>query len=243
MHYSHDAWEVVPPKAGRRDPEEGRRQARHGVELEQRGHQDAAGRGARRDRARAPALSLARRDSAPGPRIRRSFRSSRTCSPSASTSRSASSTSTAPTPTCPTCARSSSSPRSTACSCTRIPTPMPSCATSSRTRMPRCCGRIPASSGRRRCARCCASIPTSRATWRSSPRTPLNGKVAPGWREAFLEFPDRFVVGTDTFTPERWHYVVEHARWSRQWLADLPPDVAAQDRLRERRPPVRRSAR
>jgi hypothetical protein len=53
-----------------------------------------------------------------------------------------------------------------------------------------------------------------------------NGKVAPGWREAFIEFPDRFVVGTDTFTPERWHYVIEHARWSRQWLADLPPDVA-----------------
>jgi len=53
-----------------------------------------------------------------------------------------------------------------------------------------------------------------------------NGKVSPGWREAFLEFPDRFVVGTDTFTPERWHYVIEHARWSRQWLADLPPDVA-----------------
>jgi hypothetical protein len=53
-----------------------------------------------------------------------------------------------------------------------------------------------------------------------------NGRVAPAWREAFLEFPDRFVVGTDTFTPERWHYVVEHARWSRAWLADLPPDVA-----------------
>lgn len=53
-----------------------------------------------------------------------------------------------------------------------------------------------------------------------------NGKVAPGWRELFIEFPDRFVVGTDTFTPERWHYVIEHARWSRQWLADLPPDVA-----------------
>ena len=26
--------------------------------------------------------------------------------------------------------------------------------------------------------------------------------------------------------PERWHYVIEHARWSRAWLADLPPDVA-----------------
>ncbi len=53
-----------------------------------------------------------------------------------------------------------------------------------------------------------------------------NGKVDPAWRAAFLEFPDRFVVGTDTFTPERWHFVVEHANWSRQWLADLPADVA-----------------
>ena len=52
------------------------------------------------------------------------------------------------------------------------------------------------------------------------------GKVDAGWRTAFLEFPDRFVVGTDTFTPERWYYVVEHAKWSRQWLADLPRDVA-----------------
>lgn len=52
------------------------------------------------------------------------------------------------------------------------------------------------------------------------------GKVAPGWRELFLEFPDRFLVGTDTFTPERWHYVVDHANWSRGWLADLPRDVA-----------------
>jgi hypothetical protein len=50
--------------------------------------------------------------------------------------------------------------------------------------------------------------------------------VDPAWREAFLEFPDRFMVGTDTFTPERWFYVVEHARWSRQWLATLPREVA-----------------
>ena len=52
------------------------------------------------------------------------------------------------------------------------------------------------------------------------------GKVEAGWRAAFLEFPDRFMLGTDTYTPERWYYVVEHARWSRQWLADLPRDVA-----------------
>jgi hypothetical protein len=52
------------------------------------------------------------------------------------------------------------------------------------------------------------------------------GKVPPEWREAFVEFPDRFMVGTDTFTPERWHYVIDHAAFSRAWLADLPPDLA-----------------
>ena len=51
------------------------------------------------------------------------------------------------------------------------------------------------------------------------------GKVNPDWRAAFMEFPDRFMVGTDTYTPERWHYIGEHANWSRQWLADLPAAV------------------
>jgi hypothetical protein len=53
-----------------------------------------------------------------------------------------------------------------------------------------------------------------------------SGKVPPGWRAAFDEFPDRFMVGTDTFTPERWHFIAEHANWSRAWLADLPPALA-----------------
>jgi predicted TIM-barrel fold metal-dependent hydrolase len=52
------------------------------------------------------------------------------------------------------------------------------------------------------------------------------GKVDPAWRSAFLQFPDRFMVGTDSYTPERWHYIPGHADWSRQWLADLPRDVA-----------------
>ena len=51
------------------------------------------------------------------------------------------------------------------------------------------------------------------------------GKVDPDWRAAFLEFPDRFLLGTDTYTPERWHYIPEHAAWARGWLADLPPEV------------------
>ncbi|MBN8479354.1 MAG: amidohydrolase family protein [Burkholderiales bacterium] len=53
-----------------------------------------------------------------------------------------------------------------------------------------------------------------------------DGKVDPAWRSLFTEFPDRFMVGTDSYTPERWHYVVEHANWSRAWLADLPKDLA-----------------
>ena len=52
------------------------------------------------------------------------------------------------------------------------------------------------------------------------------GRVPAEWRALFAEFPDRFMVGTDTFTPERWYYIVEHANWSRAWLADLPPALA-----------------
>lgn len=52
------------------------------------------------------------------------------------------------------------------------------------------------------------------------------GTVDPAWRAVFTEFPDRFMVGTDTFTPERWPYVVEHAAFSRAWLADLPREIA-----------------
>jgi predicted TIM-barrel fold metal-dependent hydrolase len=53
-----------------------------------------------------------------------------------------------------------------------------------------------------------------------------DGKVDGAWREAFEEFPQRFMVGTDTFTPERWHYIVPHATWTRAWLADLPQPLA-----------------
>lgn len=53
-----------------------------------------------------------------------------------------------------------------------------------------------------------------------------DGRVDPAWRAAFMEFPDRFLVGTDTFTPERWYYIADHAEWSRAWLGDLPREVA-----------------
>ncbi|MBI4203494.1 MAG: amidohydrolase [Betaproteobacteria bacterium] len=52
------------------------------------------------------------------------------------------------------------------------------------------------------------------------------GKLDPEWRAALMEFPDRFMVGTDTYSAERWPYVVEHANSTRGWLADLPKEVA-----------------
>ena len=52
------------------------------------------------------------------------------------------------------------------------------------------------------------------------------GRLDDEWKALFLAYPGRFMVGTDTFTPERWPYVVEHARWCRQWLSQLPAAVA-----------------
>ena len=50
--------------------------------------------------------------------------------------------------------------------------------------------------------------------------------VDPDWRQLFLAHPDRIMIGTDTYAPERWYYVVEHADWTRAWLKDLPGDLA-----------------
>ncbi len=52
------------------------------------------------------------------------------------------------------------------------------------------------------------------------------GGVDPAWRRLFEDYPERFMVGSDPYTPERWGYVVEHAAWTRAWLADLPPALA-----------------
>lgn len=53
-----------------------------------------------------------------------------------------------------------------------------------------------------------------------------NGEVHPDWRAAFEEFPDRFIVGTDSFSVARWHEVEGDANSVRQWLQNLPPEIA-----------------
>ncbi|MCL4768728.1 MAG: amidohydrolase family protein [Hyphomicrobiaceae bacterium] len=57
-------------------------------------------------------------------------------------------------------------------------------------------------------------------------RIARGGKVNPEWRAAFVEFPDRFMVGTDTFSAERWREVEADTGAVRKWLNDLPPEIA-----------------
>ncbi len=53
------------------------------------------------------------------------------------------------------------------------------------------------------------------------------GKLTPEWRALFERFPDRFLVGSDTWVNERWSSYSEIMAGYRNWLAQLPPDVAA----------------
>jgi len=52
-----------------------------------------------------------------------------------------------------------------------------------------------------------------------------SGRLKPEWRRLFLRYPDRFVIGSDTWNNERWMRYDEIAAWYRGWLADLPAEV------------------
>jgi hypothetical protein len=73
-------------------------------------------------------------------------------------------------------------------------------------------GRIPGSSARSPSARCSPGIATLWCDLAFRSEQGAGGQVPAEWRALFTEFPDRFMVGTDTYTPERWHYIVEHCQ-------------------------------
>ena len=52
------------------------------------------------------------------------------------------------------------------------------------------------------------------------------GQLDPAWRDLFVRYPDRFMVGTDTWVPSRWGDYAGVQRDTRVWLGQLPPDVA-----------------
>ena len=55
----------------------------------------------------------------------------------------------------------------------------------------------------------------------------VNGDgIDPAWKELFLKYPDRFVMGSDTWTPSRWPELPAIAAWYRGWLGKLPREIA-----------------
>lgn len=50
--------------------------------------------------------------------------------------------------------------------------------------------------------------------------------VDPDWLDLFARFPSRFLLGTDTYTAQRWFYVGEYHERARAWLRNLPPELA-----------------
>ncbi|HDP89691.1 MAG TPA: amidohydrolase [Thioalkalivibrio sp.] len=53
------------------------------------------------------------------------------------------------------------------------------------------------------------------------------GRLDPDWELLLVEFPDRFLVGVDTFSTGRWSEYGAVAAQIRGWLSQLPPEVAA----------------
>ena len=54
------------------------------------------------------------------------------------------------------------------------------------------------------------------------------GLLCPAWRALLLRYPDRFLIGSDTWINPRWQQYDELMQGYRRWLGDLPPDVARQ---------------
>ncbi len=52
------------------------------------------------------------------------------------------------------------------------------------------------------------------------------GTLCPEWRALILKYPERFLVGSDTWVNQRWSAYDDIMRGYRVWLGDLPPDVA-----------------
>ncbi|WP_439608121.1 amidohydrolase family protein [Hydrogenophaga sp.] len=56
--------------------------------------------------------------------------------------------------------------------------------------------------------------------------TCADGQLCPEWRALLLKYPDRFLIGSDTWINQRWQYYDELMKGYRAWLGGLPADVA-----------------
>ena len=53
-----------------------------------------------------------------------------------------------------------------------------------------------------------------------------NGQLTPEWRRLFERYPERFLLGSDTWIAQRWDSYGEILAEYRGWLAQLPPAIA-----------------
>ena len=77
---------------------------------------------------------------------------------------------------------------------------------------------------------------SARDPWRYDGLAGEDGRLLPDWRALVLEYPDRFVTGTDPVwkvtrtqswdqADDGWDYFEQLIAWHRAWLDDLPADV------------------
>jgi amidohydrolase family protein len=52
------------------------------------------------------------------------------------------------------------------------------------------------------------------------------GRLSPAWRDFFVKYRTRFLVGSDTWINQRWESYSDLIGGYRGWLGELPPDVA-----------------
>jgi hypothetical protein len=52
------------------------------------------------------------------------------------------------------------------------------------------------------------------------------GRLDPAWAALFQRYPDRFMIGTDTWIPSQWTRLPGLMADVRTWLRQLPPDLA-----------------
>ncbi|PYM90563.1 MAG: amidohydrolase [Candidatus Rokuibacteriota bacterium] len=52
------------------------------------------------------------------------------------------------------------------------------------------------------------------------------GTLDPEWQAVFVKYPDRFLVGTDTWITSRWEIVRDYHGDVQRWLGQLPREVA-----------------
>ena len=70
-----------------------------------------------------------------------------------------------------------------------------------------------------------------------------SGEIESSWELLLMEFPDRFLVGVDTYSTARWKDYPKAISRTRAWLEQLPPEAAAAisrenaERLFSRSPP------